>query len=156
MAKANKIEYLVIHCTATQEGRAVTKHDIEEWHLRGRGWDRVGYSDMIHLNGVIENLTPYNDNDLVESHEITWGATGINSISRHVVYVGGIDKKLKPKDTRTGEQLAAMERYVKQVLKKYPSIKIAGHNQFAAKACPSFDVPKWGKSIGISDKNIKK
>jgi N-acetyl-anhydromuramyl-L-alanine amidase AmpD len=111
---------------------------------------------MIHLNGVIENLTPYNDNDLVESHEITWGATGINSISRHIVYVGGIDKKLKPKDTRTGEQLAAMERYVKQVLKKYPSIKIAGHNQFAAKACPSFDVPKWCKSIGISDKNIKK
>lgn len=152
---SKKIQYLVIHCTATQEGREVTRKDIEEWHLQGRGWDRLGYSDMIHLDGKVENLTKYNDNDLVESHEVTWGATGINSISRHVVYVGGVDKKLRPKDTRTPGQKESMEQYVNKMIKMYPWIKIAGHNQFAAKACPSFDVPNWLKSIGITSKNIK-
>ncbi|MFA6729078.1 MAG: lysozyme, partial [Prevotella sp.] len=28
-------------------------------------------------------------------------------------------------------------------------VKIIGHNQVAAKACPSFDVKMWLKSIGI-------
>lgn len=153
---SKKIQYIVIHCTATQEGREVMRRDIEEWHLKGRGWDRLGYSDMIHLDGKLENLTKYNDNDQVEAHEVTWGATGINSISRHIVYVGGVDNKLKPKDTRTTGQKQTLEKYVKDAIKKYPWIKIAGHNQFAAKACPSFDVPNWCKSIGISDKNIKK
>ena len=28
-----KLEYLVIHCTATPEGREITKKDIEQWHI---------------------------------------------------------------------------------------------------------------------------
>jgi len=152
---SKKIQYLIIHCTATQEGRPVTRKDIEEWHLQGRGWDRLGYSDMVHLDGKLENLTAYDDDDQVESHEITWGATGINSISRHIVYVGGVDMKLKPKDTRTEAQKLTLEKYVKDAIKRYPWIKVAGHNQFASKACPSFDVRTWANSIGIPSKNIK-
>jgi len=151
-----KIKYLVIHCTATPEGRKVTRKDIEEWHLKGRGWSRLGYSDMIHLDGRLENLTDYDMDTLIENHEMTWGVKGINSISRHVVYVGGLDKNLKPKDTLTPAQKETMADYVRFMVKRYPWIKIAGHNRFANKDCPCFDWRKWLKEIGIPEKNIAK
>ena len=157
----SKIKYLILHCTATPEGRQVTKEDIIKWHTspapQGRGWSKCGYSDMFSLKGNLVNITPYDNDDDIEAWEITNGATGTNSFTRHIVYAGGISKDGKtPKDTRTPEQLLAMENYVKQVVNAYPHILIAGHNQFAPKACPSFDTVKWLKSIGVADKNIYK
>lgn len=152
------IKYLVVHCTATPEGREVTKADIERWHLSpkpsGRGWSRVGYTDLIQLGGELVNLSPFNQDNIIQNHEMTWGAKGINEVSRHVVYAGGCDKNMNPKDTRTIAQKEALEVYVKYMILRHPHIKIAGHYQFAAKACPSFEVPKWLKSIGINNKNI--
>lgn len=155
-----KLQLLVIHCTATPEGREVSVADIRKWHTDkppgGRGWRQVGYSDMISLSGNPINLVQYNNDDRVDPWEITNGAEGTNGRARHVVYVGGTDKKGKPKDTRNAEQLNALENYVKGTIQNHPSIKIAGHNQFAQKACPSFDVPAWCKSIGIAETNIYK
>ncbi|MDO5607637.1 MAG: N-acetylmuramoyl-L-alanine amidase [Capnocytophaga sp.] len=152
--------YLVIHCTATPEGREVTADDIRRWHLRpkpqGRGWKQVGYTDMIHLNGAEERLVGNNDDAWVDAWEITNGVAGINSVAKHVVYVGGTDKDMKPKDTRTPAQRATLAKYVKKAIARNPDVLIAGHCQFAAKACPSFDVPKWLRSIGIAEKNIYK
>jgi len=154
------LTYLVIHCTATPEGRDVTSDEIRRWHTspppKGRGWKQVGYADMIHLDGRVENLVPYNDDDIVDVWEITNGASGINSISRHVVYVGGVDANdvKKARDTRTWLQELAMIKYVKETIARHPNIKVAGHNQFAKKACPSFDVPKWLSANGIPKKNI--
>ncbi len=156
-----KLEYLVIHCTATPEGREVTSEEINRWHTNpkskgGRGWSRVGYSELIHLDGTIETLIDYDDNNFVEPWEISNGARGINSKSRHIVYAGGTDKNGKPKDTRTKAQKEALEMYVKAHTTIQTQWKVAGHNQFAAKACPSFDTVKWCKSIGLQDKNIYK
>lgn len=157
----SKLTYLIIHCTATPEGRSVSSAEIRRWHTSpapaGRGWKQVGYSDMIHLNGGVENLVSYNDDNKVDAWEITNGAAGVNSVSRHVVYVGGCAADGKtPKDTRNAMQLQAMRTYVRDMIARHPDILIAGHNQFAAKACPSFDVPKWLRSIGIAEKNILK
>ena len=153
-----KLQYLVLHCTATPAGMRVTPEDIRFWHTsappKGRGWRQVGYSDMILLDGTLVNLVPYNDDDNVDRWEITNGVAGINSQSRHVVYVGGTDKQLKAKDTRTPEQLQTLSDYVRRTILKHPDIKVAGHNQFAAKACPSFSVPLWLSSIGVMPKNI--
>lgn len=155
----NKLELLVIHCTATPEGREVTSDEIRRWHTApkskgGRGWKQVGYSEMIHLDGTIEELVPYNDNQIVDAWEITNGASGINSRSRHIVYVGGTDKSGKAKDTRTEAQKKALEMYVKAHTTLQPQWKIAGHRDFAPKACPSFDVQKWCESINVQEKNI--
>lgn len=151
-----ELKRLVLHCTATPEGRNVTAADIRAWHTNpvskgGRGWKQVGYTDMIHLSGTVERLVENNEDGVVDPWEITNGAQGYNSTSRHVVYVGGVAKDGKtPKDTRTPSQLAAMEKYVKDFHRKHPRVRIVGHNELAAKACPSFDVQAWLKSIGIN------
>lgn len=148
--------YLVIHCTATPEGREVSAADIRRMHCSplaagGRGWKQVGYTDLIHLDGRVERLVENNEDAWVDEWEITNGARGYNAVSRHVVYAGGCDKQLKAKDTRTAAQRAALEAYVKDFHAKHPSVRIIGHNEVAAKACPSFDVQKWLKEIGISN-----
>lgn len=151
-----KLKYLVLHCTATPEGREVSSSDIRHWHTDpvskgGRGWKQVGYTDMIHLDGKVERLVKNNEDANVDPWEITNGVAGKNSVSRHVVYVGGVGKDGKTaKDTRTPQQLKAFEEYVKDFHKRFPSVRIVGHNELAAKACPSFDVKKWLKQIGIN------
>lgn len=153
------VEYLIIHCTASREGFDITGEDIRRCHLAppptGRGWKQVGYTDLIHLNGTIERLVPNNDDAFVDGWEITNGATGMNSTSRHIVYAGGCDSHGNPKDTRTPAQRMALKNFVLNIIKKVPDIKIAGHNQFAAKACPSFSVPLWLREIGVPAKNIR-
>lgn len=151
-----QLQRLVLHCTATPEGREVTSNDIRAWHTNpvskgGRGWKQVGYTDMIHLDGRVERLVQNNEDANVDSWEITNGAQGYNSTSRHVVYAGGVAKDGKtPKDTRTPAQLKAMESYVKDFHRRFPGVRIVGHNELAAKACPSFDVQAWLRTIGIN------
>ena len=131
-----KLKYLVIHCTATPEGREVSSADIRKWHTSpvaqgGRGWKQVGYTDLFHLNGGVERLVENNEDAQVDPWEVTNGAKGYNSVS-------------------TGCQKKALEKYVKDFHRKFPDVRIVGHNELAAKACPSFDVQEWLKEIGIN------
>ena len=152
---SKSLKYLVIHCTATREGREVSSDEIRHWHTDpvskgGRGWKQVGYTDMIHLDGRVERLVKNNEDEWVDPWEITNGVAGYNSVSRHVVYVGGYAADGQTvKDTRTSAQGAALEKYVREFHRRHPRVKIVGHNELAAKACPCFDVQKWLKAKGI-------
>lgn len=154
------MKYLVLHCTATPEGREVTSGEIRHWHTDpvkkgGRGWKQVGYTDMIHLDGKVERLVKNNEDAEVDPWEVTNGAKGYNTVSRHVVYVGGVSKDGKTaKDTRTAAQLKAMTAYVRDFHERFPQIRIVGHGELPGvkKACPSFDVAAWLRSIGIYQK----
>lgn len=150
------MKYLVIHSTATPEGRPVTGADIRHWHLspppQGRGWKQVGYTDLFRLDGSVERLVENNEDSVVDPWEITNGAAGYNAVSRHIVYAGGVDahNPKKPKDTRTPAQKDAMARYVRAFHRKHPDVIIVGHCELnPLKACPSFSVKKWLESIGI-------
>ena len=151
-----ELRQLVIHCTATPEGREVSSADIRAWHTApasegGRGWKQVGYTDMFHLDGSVERLVENNEDAWVDPWEITNGAKGYNAVSRHIVYVGGVASDGKQaKDTRTRAQREAMESYVKDFHRRFPKVRIIGHGEVAAKDCPSFDVQAWLKSIGIN------
>ena len=157
------MKYLVLHCTATPEGREVTSGEIRHWHTDpvkkgGRGWKQVGYTDMIHLNGTVERLVRNNEDAVVDPWEVTNGAKGYNSVSRHVVYVGGLATDGKTaKDTRTAAQLKAMTAYVRVFHERFPQIRIIGHNELNShKACPSFNVQEWLRSIGIKQVKVKR
>lgn len=128
MRKINKI---IVHCSATPEGRAVTVKDIDEWHKQ-RGFTKIGYHYVIYLDGTIHLGR--------KEEEIGAHCLGYNASSIGVCYIGGLAKDGKtPKDTRTPEQKAALLTILKKLKAKYPKATIHGHREFAAKACPCFN-----------------
>lgn len=125
------INEIIIHCTATPEGRECSVDEIRQWH-KARGFTDIGYHYVIHLDGRIENGR---DVDIAGAH-----CTGHNTHSIGVVYVGGCTKDGKtPKDTRTIDQKAAIANLLMDLRRLYPMATIHGHRDFANKACPSFD-----------------
>jgi N-acetyl-anhydromuramyl-L-alanine amidase AmpD len=128
MRKINKI---IIHCTATPEGRAVTVKDVDAWH-RARGFDGIGYHYLIGLNGEIWAGRAI---DKVGAHTV-----GENANSVGICYVGGLTRDCKTaKDTRTQAQREALLRLIAELKKQFPDATVHGHNEFANKSCPCFD-----------------
>lgn len=140
------IDSIVIHCTATKEGQNFRAADIDRWH-RQRGWKMIGYNYVIGLDGKIEEGRPLTMNG---AHCKGW-----NDHSIGIVYVGGLDRSGKSKDTRTLAQKKAMHLLVEQLMEKYPTIvDVLGHRDTSPdlngngkadphewiKDCPCFDV----------------
>lgn len=48
-----RISEIIIHCSATPEGRDVTAAQIDQWH-RQRGFKSIGYHYVIRLDGSVE------------------------------------------------------------------------------------------------------
>lgn len=133
------INKIILHCTATPEGRHTTVNDIRLWH-KAQGWSDIGYHYVVYLDGSVHLGRPI---------EVSGAHTkGLNKNSIGVVYVGGIDAiNFKAKDTRTPEQKEALECLLNELMGTYSGATLHGHNEFAAKACPSFDVQKEYKHI---------
>ena len=134
------IKEIIVHCTATPEGRVETVQSIRNMH-KAKGWSDIGYHYLIGLNG--ERWEGRNVN-LIGAH-----CEGHNSNSIGVCYVGGVDKKMQAKDTRTEKQKDALVALLRDLRKLYPKAKIYGHRDFdkKGKACPSFDATKEYKNI---------
>ena len=129
-----QITKIILHCSATREGQDVSVETIRKWHLN-RGWSDVGYHYVIYLDGSIHEGRPVNRSG---AH-----TKGYNSKSIGICYTGGVEKDGKtPKDTRTPEQDTALTNLITALLEMYPTATLHGHNEFANKACPSFDVQK--------------
>ena len=135
------INEIIIHCSATPEGRDYTVYDIRRWH-KAQGWSDIGYHYLIYRNGHIE---PGRDVDVIGAH-----CTGHNTHSIGVCYIGGMDRDNKqPKDTRTLAQKAALLSLLVDLKKKYPKARIIGHRDLDkyGKKCPSFDAANEYKHI---------
>lgn len=134
------INRIIVHCTATPEGRVETVQSIRNMHL-AKGWSDIGYHYLIGLNGERWNGRNVN---LVGAH-----CEGYNANSIGVCYVGGVDKKLKTKDTRTQKQKDALLALLKDLRRIYPKAKICGHRDLDrhGKECPSFDATEEYKNI---------
>ena len=127
MRKINKI---IVHCSATPEGREVTTDDLYQWHVVENGWSDIGYHFFIDLCGELHECRPL---------EITGAHTkGHNFDSIGICYAGGMDKDMNPKDTRTPEQVDALADLLCQLVDSYGAV-VYGHRDFSSKACPSFD-----------------
>lgn len=132
------IKEIIVHCTATPEGRPVTIKEITNWHKQ-RGFSTIGYHYVVMLDGSVQNGRDVN---VSGAH-----CTNHNSISIGVCYVGGCDKNMNAKDTRTDAQKRALLDLLKRLRTMYPTAKIYGHRDFANKACPSFDARNEYKNI---------
>lgn len=127
-----KIDKIIVHCTATPEGRNVTVNEIRMWH-RQRGFRTIGYHYVVYLDGTVHAGRPV---DEIGAH-----CLGQNRNSIGVCYVGGLDAQhLLPKDTRTEAQRKGLRELVARLQEQYPRATVHGHREFAAKACPCFDM----------------
>ena len=129
-----KIDKIILHCAATPEGRDISMETIKSWHVKGNGWSDIGYHYVIELDGTIKEGRPM--------HRSGAHTKGHNTGSIGVCYVGGMDKNKNAKDTRTDAQRTAMDELIADLMKEYKGASVHGHNEFSAKACPSFDVSK--------------
>ncbi len=129
MRSINKI---IIHCSATIEGKDYTVEQIRSWHIRDNGWKDIGYHFVIYRDGSIHAGRPI---EQIGAH-----CLGMNNHSIGICYIGGMDINRKPKDTRTPEQKTALISLVKLLKASFPDATVHGHNEFANKSCPCFDV----------------
>ena len=130
------INKIILHCSATPEGRDVKIDTIRKWHL-DKGWNDIGYHYVIELDGQIQAGRPV---ELLGAH-----CLGQNKFSIGICYVGGMNKSMsKAKDTRTPDQKESLIKLIADLRKKFPNLEIHGHNEYAAKACPSFNVANEG------------
>ena len=128
------ITEIIVHCSATPDGKDYTVDDIRRWHLQ-RGFADVGYHYIIYRDGSVH---PGRSESMTGAH-----CSGHNSHSIGVCYVGGLTADGKtPKDTRTPEQKAALLTLLKELKSRYPGAKIYQHYKFANKACPCFDAER--------------
>jgi len=126
-----KIDKIIIHCSATPEGRDVKMETIRDWHLK-RGWSDIGYHYVIELDGKIVPARPL---ERVGAH-----CKGENTGSIGICYIGGVDQDMNPKDTRTDAQRSALHSLLYDLTDNFAKATIHGHNEFSSKACPSFNV----------------
>lgn len=133
------INKIIIHCAATPEGKDYTVEQIRQWHTspkpKGNGWKDIGYHFVIYRDGSVHPGRPI---EQIGAH-----TSGYNANSIGICYIGGCAKDGKtPKDTRTTEQKAALVKLVTELRRRFPNASVHGHNEFANKACPSFNVQK--------------
>lgn len=141
MTKRSKrvIKEIIVHCTATPEGKDFTVEDVRRWHKQ-QGWSDIGYHYVIGRHG---EQWKGRDVDVSGAH-----CEGHNRNSIGVCYIGGCTKDGKtPKDTRTLQQKAVMLSLLTELKRLYPQAKIYGHRDFARKDCPSFDAKNEYKTI---------
>ena len=129
-----KIDKIIVHCSATPEGRNYTVKQIDSWH-RNRGFNGIGYHYVIYLDGSIHVGRPLAK---AGAH-----CKGYNAHSIGVCYIGGVATDGKtPKDTRTDAQKASLVKLITELRQQFPNASVHGHCEFANKACPCFDAHK--------------
>ena len=135
-----QIKEIIIHCSATREGQDISVDTIKDWHVKGRGWSDIGYHFYIDLYGEIHKGR---DIARIGAH-----CKGQNRNSIGICYCGGVEADGKtPKDTRLDCQKEALTAVLRTLKAMYPEAVIHSHNDFARKACPSFDATEEYKHL---------
>jgi hypothetical protein len=146
------INKIIIHCSATPNGRDHDALDVNFWHGHDRvkrglkpfrrqesfrkdfnpDMDHIGYHYVIRLDGSVESGRAL--------WEVGAHAQGQNSGSVGICMIGT--------DQFTSAQFDALKCLVTTLTYSIPSIKsVIGHHQVAEhKTCPGFSVPAWERN----------
>lgn len=125
---------LIVHCSATKPSMDWGVREIRQSH-KERGFLDIGYHYVIKRDGTIEEGR---DVDSIGAH-----CEGKNYTSVGICLVGGVNDKMKPDANFTAEQMASLGSLRWELHTKYPNALLRAHHDFAAKACPSFDLGHW-------------
>lgn len=150
-----KIDSVVIHCSATPNGRWVSNKDIDSWHA-ARGFKRnpdlighhepslkaIGYHHVLYTSGGMANGRRYCETGAHaldkrfprgSSHYYRWNNTSIG-----ICLVGT--------DQFSLAQWRMLRTFIVAIRQDFrgDDLKILGHNEVnPSKTCPGFDVQAW-------------
>ena len=139
---------IIVHCTATpnswRDGESTSSKvaEVKRWHTDpkpgGRGWSDIGYHFLIDRDGTIAEGRPMTR----DGAHVLGKNKGTVGISIFGGQTSSADQKFN--DNYTPEQDRALRWLIADLKEKYPSIeKLSGHNEYANKACPGFNVREW-------------
>lgn len=134
---------LIVHCTATApnwragESLASKIDEVRRWHVEDNGWRDIGYHFLIDRDGNVGAGRPL---DQVGAH-----CRGHNRGSIGVSLLGGHGGETHDAfdQSFTAAQDAALRRLIGNLQEANGPLRLSGHNEYAAKACPCFDVRRW-------------
>ena len=78
------IDKIIVHCSATPRHKDFSAEDIRDWHVKGNGWDDIGYHFVIRLDGSIEY------GRMVDKYGAHVKSHNYDSIG--ICYIGGMNK----------------------------------------------------------------
>jgi len=134
---------IIVHCTATRpkwmEAGSTSQKvaEVRRWHMQDRGWSDIGYHFLIDRDGTVAHGR---DIARVGAH-----TQGRNTGTIGVSLFGGFESSATDKfaENYTPEQDRALRGLIDKLRAQYGPLALSGHNQWAQKACPGFNVPAW-------------
>lgn len=138
-----RLTEIIVHCAATRPdwlaGRPLAEKvaAIRDWHVKGNGWADIGYHFVIDRDGAVAPGRPV---EKVGAH-----VKGRNANTIGVCLIGGHGSAETDKfaDHFAPAQDAALRKLIRDLNTRHGFLALSGHNQFAAKACPGFNVADW-------------
>ena len=126
-----RITLIILHCSATREGRNLDYEACRQDHIRHRGFKDIGYHYYLTRDGTIHRGRPIED---IGAH-----CKNHNRHSIGICYEGGLDRNGHPCDTRTLAQKASLVALLRELKKFFPRAIILGHCDLdPLKSCPCF------------------
>lgn len=134
------INEIIIHCSATApnwmagKGVAAKMAEIDRWH-KARGWKNgFGYHYLIDRDGKVAKGRPL---EQIGAH-----VRGRNRNSVGICLVGarGASATDNFDEHFTNRQRVALKKQVDFLQKQFGAVLISGHNEYANKGCPGFQV----------------
>ena len=141
-----QINEVIIHCSATQpewmkdQPFKAKVEEIRRWH-KARKWSDIGYHYLIDRDGTIMAGRPV---ERVGAH-----VRGHNEDTIGVCLIGGHGSSADDdfSENFTVAQDKALQSFLAELKRRHRGIaRVTGHNRYAAKACPGFDVPTWSRN----------
>ena len=137
------IDEIIVHCSDTRpdwmagQPLAAKVAEIRRWHVEERKWRDIGYHYIIDRDGAQAMGRP--------ESVIGAGVEGRNAGVIHIVLIGGHGcAATDPFDRNfTPAQDAALRRVIANISARTAIESVTGHNDWARKACPGFNVATW-------------
>lgn len=148
---------IIVHCTATRPDWWATRTtaqkvaEVKRWHVQDRGWSDIGYHFLIDRDGKVVAGRPL---QTVGAH-----TQGHNTGTIGISLFGGHGSAATDAffENYTPQQDKALRDLITHLMASYPTItKVSGHNEYAAKACPGFNVPTWYKFQSTSPSRMSR
>jgi N-acetyl-anhydromuramyl-L-alanine amidase AmpD len=140
-----KIDKIIIHCSASPNGRHTTVDDIDAWH-RARGFRRTNPLINSPLTSIGYHFVIYTDGSVHTGRaveEVGAHVGGHNAASIGICMVGT--------DAFMSGQWDALAKVIANLKEQYPDAEILGHRDIPGvkKTCPGFDVKSWLKELEL-------